>query len=148
MFFDSKKKKNSEGYLISSWVLVLRYFSMQIFKATLNRGTDTACGTWCVTAAFTGGVPEILSCETPSTKWNLLNQVLLRTWVPEPFSFVRTSSAHSEPPHVLLPILRTAQLCLQCQPVHSQPLMLWSTEKRETGNLLWKLHASRCVCCW
>lgn len=59
-------------------MLVLRYFSMQTFKATLNSYTRTpSASVGCVTTAFTGGAPEILSLEILPVKCKVCNQGLV-----------------------------------------------------------------------
>lgn len=50
-------------------MLVLEYFSMQIFKAALSSVLLLLVSIWCVTAAFACGVPEILSFVIPPMKW-------------------------------------------------------------------------------
>lgn len=79
MVFDSYNRNREEPY--KTPMLVLRYFSMQIFMAALSRVTAVVLllvSIWCVTAAFACGVPEILSFEIPPMKWKEHNRVFLR----------------------------------------------------------------------
>lgn len=65
---------------MSSWILVLRYFSMQTFKVTLNSYTRTLTASIeCVTAAFSGGAPEVLSLEILPVKCKVCSQGLVGT---------------------------------------------------------------------
>lgn len=62
-------------------MLVLRYFSMHTFKVTLSscytRTLTASIG--CVTTAFTGGAPEVLSLEILPVKCKVCSQGLVGT---------------------------------------------------------------------
>lgn len=67
-----------------------------------------------MTAAFAGGVPEILSLEITPMKWKVCKQGCLRTCNEQPkrFPLRTTSGVCSELPPVLFLMLKTALLLL------------------------------------
>lgn len=117
MVFDSKKKKEmSEEYYISSWMLVLRYLSMRIFKATLNRVSAVyshclwASGVWLLPSLV--GFLKFSPLKVPPWNGRCVTEVFWEHAMSNWTVLRTTSSVCSEPPCVLFPILKPALLLL------------------------------------
>lgn len=110
MVFDSEIKEMGKN-LIRTWMLVLGYFRMQIFKAALSRVTAECCccrasGVWLLPSLV--GFPKFFPSKFPP--WNGRNITENTQWVTAPFYFENNFKCFSECPCVLFVILKTTLL--------------------------------------